>query len=277
MSALPADIIKSAMQAKVRYPVVAGSFYSADPKELREQIQRFLNQAPVKHVPGELKALIVPHAGYIYSGRIAAVGYKLLQTCERANLQTVLLLGPAHFVRFPGAATLRVDYWQTPLGQVPSSNLIETIMPSPLLQNLPNAHQMEHSLEVQLPFLQSALKEFSILPIVTGDVKYQELALFLLKYIEKFDLIVVSSDLSHYYAYEQAIELDSIAHQAITSLDLEKMEKMAEACGKTAILTLMQLAKELKWDSILLDYCNSGDTAGDKGSVVGYGCYAFYR
>lgn len=136
---------------------------------------------------------------------------------------------------------------------------------------------MEHSLEVQLPFLQSVLEKFSIFPIVTGDVGYQELAQFLLKYVDQFDLIVVSSDLSHYYAYEQAIELDSIAHQAITSLNLEKMERQAEACGKTAILTLMQLAKDLRWQSVLLDYCNSGDTAGDKEGVVGYGCYAFYQ
>lgn len=265
------------MEAKVRYPVAAGSFYPADPEELRGQIQRLLNQAPVKQLVGELKALIVPHAGYIYSGKIAAVGYKLLQTCELANLQTVLLLGPSHFTRFYGAATLHVDFWQTPLGQVPSSKLIATILQSPLLQNLPDAHQMEHSLEVQLPFLQSVLKEFSIFPIITGDVDYQELAQFLLKYMEKFDFIIASSDLSHYYPYEQAIELDSIAHQAITSMNLEKMERRVEACGKTAILTLMQLAKELNWKSILLDYCNSGDTAGDKESVVGYGCYAFYQ
>ncbi len=265
------------MAAKVRYPAVAGSFYPEDPKELREQIRRFLNQAPVKHVPGELKALIVPHAGYIYSGKIAAVGYKLLQTCERAKLQTVLLLGPSHFVRFYGAATLSVDSWQTPLGQVPSSKLIATISQTPPLQNLPQAHQMEHCLEVQLPFGQSVLKKFSIFPIVTGDVGYRELAQFLLKYIGQFDLVVVSSDLSHYYSYEQAVELDSVAHQAITSLDLEKMEHEVEACGRTAILTLMQIAKALNWRSMLLDYCNSGDTAGDKESVVGYGCYAFYQ
>ena len=269
------------MDASVRYPAAAGSFYPADPEELRQHVQQLLHQVPVKPVPGELKALIVPHAGYIYSGRIAAVGYKLITGLFQSRpylekLQTLLLLGPAHFVRFPGAATLHVDYWQTPLGQVPSSKLIATISQSPLLQNLPHAHQREHSLEVQLPFLQSVLEKFSIFPIGTGDLSFKELAQFLLKYVEKFDLIVVSSDLSHYYPYEEAIELDSIAHEAITSLNCEKMEQRAEACGKAAILTLMQIAKDLRWKSMLLDYCNSGDTAGDKESVVGYGCYAFY-
>jgi AmmeMemoRadiSam system protein B len=190
----------------------------------------------------------------------------------------ILLLGPAHYVSFVGAATVDCDAWQTPLGLVQSAkDLIARALERGDLQNNPEAHAPEHSLEVQLPFLQIALPHSEIFPILTGECDSRELARVLGPYLDTVDLFIVSSDLSHYYPYEEAVERDALAHQAIENLDLVLMEERVEACGKTAIVTLMQIAKDQGWKAKLLDYRNSGDTAGDTLRVVGYGCYAFYE
>lgn len=269
---------------RVRPAAVAGSFYPASSERLRKTVETLLAQAQPKRLEGKLRGLIVPHAGYIYSGPIAATGYKLLQDLSSSHLREgehgvrSLLLGPAHYVYFVGAATVDCDAWQTPLGLMQcAKDLIARALERGDLQNNPNAHAPEHSLEVQLPFMQTVLPTCEIFPILTGECDYRELARTLDSYLDEIDLFIVSSDLSHYYPYDEAVARDALAHQAIESLNCALMEDHVEACGKTAILTLMQIAKERGWKAKLLDYRNSGDTAGDKFRVVGYGCYAFYE
>ena len=267
------------MTERIRPAAVAGSFYPASPERLRRTVEALLAQAHPHAFRGKLRGLIVPHAGYIYSGPVAATGYKTVQSFEFDSSQFgILLLGPAHYVYFVGAATLDVDAWQTPLGLVKSSKelIVQALKRGDLLDN-PDAHAPEHSLEVQLPFLQVVLPNCTIFPVLTGECDYRELARVLSSYLGELDLVIVSSDLSHYYPYDEAIQRDAIAHRAIEGLDTRLMEDRVEACGKTAILTLMQIARERGWNAKLLDYRNSGDTSGDKFRVVGYGCYAFFE
>lgn len=271
---------------RIRPAAVAGSFYPASAERLRKIVEALLAQAQPKALEGRLRGLIVPHAGYIYSGPVAATGYKLLKDLSpspspaRRGEQGIrsLLLGPAHYVYFVGAATLDYDAWQTPLGSVRcAQDLIARALERGDLQNTPDAHAPEHSLEVQLPFMQIVLPNCEIFPILTGECDYRELARTLAPYLEDIDLIIVSSDLSHYYPYDEAVARDALAHRAVENFDFALMEGRVEACGKTAILTLMQIAHDHGWKAKLLDYRNSGDTAGDKFRVVGYGCYAFYE
>jgi AmmeMemoRadiSam system protein B len=275
--------VRLAMTERIRPAAVAGSFYPASPERLRRTVEALLAQANPPAFKGKLRGLIVPHAGYIYSGPVAATGYKIVSLLrgpayESASSLRVLLLGPAHYVYFVGAATLDVDAWQTPLGLVKSSQELITraLKQGDLLDN-PEAHAPEHSLEVQLPFLQVVLPHCTIFPVLTGECDYRELARVLSSYLDELDLVIVSSDLSHYYPYDEAVQRDAIAHRAIEQLDIRLMEDYVEACGKTAILTLMEIARERSWRAKLLDYRNSGDTARDKFRVVGYGCYAFFE
>lgn len=261
---------------EVRKAEVAGSFYPGDPEELRAELARLLEAAPQRALKGKLKALIVPHAGYRYCGPVAAVGYSQLRGLEFPGPPKIMLLGPAHYVAFSGAATHPADLWETPLGRVPALNPGLPISENGPLISLAEAHLMEHCLEVQLPFLQFTLKGFSIFPLVTGLIGHADLAKALMGAIERFELVVVSSDLSHFYSYERAREIDSVANRVIPTLDIEGAERWLEACGKTAILALMHIAKELGWRGELLDYRNSGDTTGERDQVVGYGCYGFY-
>ncbi len=265
---------------RVRRAQVAGLFYPGDPEELRSAVKELLEAAStsVKIETKGLRALIVPHAGYAYSGPVAAVGYKLLQLqrSEFSKSPKVLLLGPAHFVAFSGAATHPADFWETPLGRVPVVNPGVPLDERGPLIVLAEAHEREHSLEVQLPFLQVALEAFEIFPLVTGLIRAETLAQALDGALERFDLIIVSSDLSHYHPDARAREIDAVAHRVITELDVEGAERQLDACGKTAICALLRWAKARGWRAKLLDYKTSGDTAGDRSSVVGYGCYGFF-
>jgi hypothetical protein len=261
---------------EVRKAEVAGSFYPDDPEELQAELKRLLEAVPQRPLCDRLKALIVPHAGYRYSGPVAAVGYSQLKGLELLGQPKILLLGPAHYVAFSGAATHPADLWETPLGHVPALNPGVPLSDEGPLISLAEAHRMEHCLEVQLPFLQFTFKRFSIFPLVTGLIGHVELAKQLLGAIERFELVIVSSDLSHYHNYEQAREIDAVANRVIPALDIEGAERRLEACGKTAVLTLMLIAKELGWKGELLDYRNSGDITGERDQVVGYGCYGFH-
>lgn len=264
---------------RIRPAAVAGSFYPASAERLHKTVETLLAQAQSKTLGGRLRGLIVPHAGYIYSGPVAATGYKTVHSSKFDSSQLkVLLLGPAHYVYFVGAATADYNAWQTPLGLVKcAQDLIARALERGDLQNNSDAHAPEHSLEVQLPFVQTVLPHCEIFPILTGECDYRDLARTLTPYLDDIGLIIVSSDLSHYYPYDEAVARDALAHQAIENLDFVLMEERVEACGKTAILTLMRIAQDHRWRAKLLDYRNSGDTAGDKFRVVGYGCYAFYE
>ncbi|MFH1174305.1 MAG: AmmeMemoRadiSam system protein B [archaeon] len=244
----------------VRKPAVAGTFYPGSEELLRSMIHEFMQAC--KKMKFSPKALIVPHAGYVYSGIVAAAGYHLLQgkTYER-----VILLGPSHRLPFYGAAFDSSQSWETPLGNVPVSNFY-----AEHIKILPQAHVKEHSIEVQLPFLQYVLKDFSIAPIAMGSsAPIQD---DLQNALSDKTLFVVSSDLSHYHDYDTAKSMDGQTIDKIRKLTCVNYE---EACGADGINALIALAKKNKWTPALVEYKNSGDTAGDKKQVVGYACIAF--
>ncbi|SDY31226.1 AmmeMemoRadiSam system protein B [Nitrosomonas sp. Nm58] len=256
----------------VRPPAVAGLFYSADSQRLTENIEQLLGAAQThKSIP---KALIVPHAGYTYSGAIAASGYVTL--CSFAErIRRVILLGPAHHIAVRGLALPDVDAFATPLGRVRvDTAIINRIAHLPQLTISARAHALEHSLEVQLPFLQSTLTDFSILPLVVGMTSAEEVA-EVLGYLwgSEETLIIVSSDLSHYLPYRLAQREDN--ETALSILQLRQSIDQGQACGAVPINGLMIAARRHHLTPHLLDLRNSGDTGGSPDQVVGYGAFAF--
>ena len=257
----------------IRKPAVAGTFYPADPAELREMISGFLKQA--KRSDGLPKAIIAPHAGYIYSGPIAASAYAQIKPA-RGRIKRVVLLGPSHRVPFRGLAASGGDAFATPLGNVPiDKKAVEMIRDMPQVEILDAAHVMEHSLEVQLPFLQEVLGEFNLVPLAVGDASGQEIA----DVLEKLwggpeTLIVISSDLSHYQDYRTAERMDRATSDAIESLHPEDIGH-EQACGRAPISGLLVAAKKHGLHAQTIDLRNSGDTAGPRDEVVGYGAYTF--
>ena len=279
---------------KIREPAVAGLFYPRDKELLSKTIDTHLAAANDQQIK-DLRGLICPHAGYRYSGPTAAIGYKQL---AGRDIQTVVVLAPTHYAAFNGASIPPVDAYRTPLGLIRlSPKAAQLAKTAPFVSNpvcrvqrpqwwkrapkeLPafgkeTPHTWEHSLEVQLPFLQAVLKDFSLVPAVQGIVDPKAAAKALAKYLDDKTLIVASTDLSHFYRYSTANILDRACVKAICSLDIEAMAGQ-EACGKLPILTLMHIAKSRGWQAKLLDYRNSGDTAGDKSRVVGYAAIAFF-
>jgi AmmeMemoRadiSam system protein B/AmmeMemoRadiSam system protein A len=267
---MPSQCASDDTNDDVRPAAVAGMFYPGARDELCQMIRSFLKDARGVKVPGKIRGLVSPHAGYIYSGIVAAAGYRQIDPSTR----TVILLGPSHRVPLRVASIPGVRAYRTPLGDVRLARLASTLRWSPGFESVPQAHRAEHSLEVQLPFLQVALKEFEIVPILTGGTDPEVLAAKLAPHIGEDTLVVASSDLSHYYSYETATALDRICTTAISDSKFSDMP-LCEACGKQAVLTLMHIAKTKGWQGRLVDYRNSGDTAGDKNRVVGYASIAF--
>lgn len=254
------------MSEKVREPAVAGMFYPANPAELRGMVEGYLADVPV-HEGASPKAVIVPHAGYIYSGPIAASAYARIQP---DGIRRVVLLGPAHRVWLDGVAASSASAWRTPLGDVP----VEAAFGLPAIDA---AHAEEHSLEVQLPFLQVVLDHFTLVPLVVGQAAGEEIAAILDSLWGGDEtLIVISSDLSHYENYETANRMDSAASQSILNLDPADLGS-ENACGCIPIRGLIYLARKKGMRTELLDLRSSGDTAGSHDRVVGYGAYAFYE
>ncbi len=258
----------------VRYPAVAGMFYPDDPVELDEMIRTYLTATDVGGpVP---KAIIAPHAGYVYSGPVAASVYRLLMPA-RDTIKRVILLGPAHRIPFRGLAVPSVDFFVTPLGTVAmDKQAIETIVELPSVGISDTPHEPEHSLEVHLPFLQEVLEEFRVVPIVVGDASAEEVA----DVMERLwggpeTLIVISSDLSHYHDYTTAQRMDAATSQAIEALTPEALS-FESACGRIPVAGLLIAARHHGLKAKTVDLRNSGDTAGPKDQVVGYGAYAFY-
>jgi AmmeMemoRadiSam system protein B len=255
----------------IRRPAVAGMFYPADPAELRRVIGRFL--AAVKSAGPAPKALIAPHAGYIYSGPVAASVYARLAPL-RGTISRVVLLGPAHRVGFRGLALSDADHFLTPLGQVAvDKTAAQALGDLPQVRVHDAAHAGEHSLEVHLPFLQELLGEFRLVPIVVGEAGPEEVA----EVLERLwggpeTLIVVSSDLSHYHDYATAQKLDRATSQAIEGLRYEDIG-YDDACGRTPVGGLLCYARRHGLKARTLDLRNSGDTAGPRDRVVGYGAY----
>jgi len=261
---------------RIRPAAVAGAFYTGDPRVLASEVAAMLEEAE-QHIkkPATLpKAVIVPHAGYIYSGPVAASAYALLEQ-GRNIYRRVVLLGPVHRVPVRGLALPSTEGFATPLGIVPLDlDAMASLADLPQVVEYDTAHAYEHSLEVQLPFLQAVLDDFKLVPLAVGDATPQEVA----EVLERLwggpeTLIVISSDLSHFLTYREAQHIDSTTAQAI--LDLRWPLSHEQACGGTPVNGLLLAAQRHHLKPQLLNLHNSGDTAGDKTRVVGYGAFAF--
>ena len=260
--------------SNVRAPAVAGMFYPADAARLAGTVDTLLRAAErdLSEVPVP-KALIAPHAGYVYSGPIAATAYARLRPA-RGLIRRVVLLGPVHRVPVRGLALPGVEAFDTPLGRVPLDQVaIAQVRQLPQVVQSRAAHEQEHSLEVHLPFLQRVLGEFSLVPFAVGDATREEVAQVLdLLWGGDETLIVVSSDLSHYLPYDSARRVDR--ETAAMILDLRSDIDHDHACGGTPVNGLLLSAQRRKLKVELLDLRNSGDTAGGRDRVVGYGSFA---
>lgn len=260
---------------RIRGTNVAGLFYPDDANELDHQVRSFVKAAP--HRPtGPIKALVAPHAGYIYSGLIAGTAFSTL-TATSNTINRVVLLGPSHREPFRGLAYSDADAFSTPLGQVPTDkDGLSSVRNLPFVNQLEAAFDGEHCLEVELPFLQTQLKAFTLVPLLVGDTSADMVA----EVLERLwggdeTLIVVSSDLSHYLDYDSARRIDSNTSRAIEALSPEAINQRC-ACGSTPLNGLLTVAKRYGLQAETLDLRNSGDTAGPRDRVVGYGAYAFH-
>lgn len=260
--------------ASVRTPAVAGLFYPADARVLDAEVRGYL--AATDAAGPAPKAMIAPHAGYVYSGPVAASAYAWL-TAGRGIVSRVVLLGPAHRVPFKGLAASGARAFETPLGDVPVDvDAVKRILALPQVALFDDAHRMEHSLEVHLPFLQRVLDNFSVVPLVVGDATAEEVA-------EVIDLlwggvetvIVISSDLSHYHDYDTARRLDAATSRAIEALRPDDISP-EQACGRLAIQGLLRAARTHGLHTKTVDLRNSGDTAGPSNEVVGYGAWVLH-
>lgn len=262
----------------VRPAAVAGMFYPGDAATLAGEVAVMLAEVrPISPpVAAAAKALIVPHAGYIYSGPVAASAYALLAPL-RDIVRRVVLFGPAHRVPVAGLAAPDTDAFATPLGTVPIDVAAVALAARlPQVQVSGVAHAYEHSLEVQLPFLQTVLGDFSLVPFVVGGASPQQVAEVMeLLWGGPETLLLVSSDLSHYHAYNAAQRLDKVTAEDI--LHLAALADHQQACGATPINGLLEVARNKGLQPQLLDLRNSGDTAGDKSRVVGYAAFAFHE
>jgi hypothetical protein len=257
----------------VRPAAVAGTFYPSSPSDLARQVDAMLGAANSPRADATPKALIVPHAGYIYSGPVAASAYATVRP-GAGRIRRVVLLGPAHRVYLQGLALPDADAFQTPLGVVRLDQGAASRIP--WVPRSAAAHQREHSLEVQLPFLIRTLDSFELTPLAVGDADPEEVAAVLeALWGGPETLVVVSSDLSHYLPYQAARDVDAVTARAI--LDLGHSIHHEQACGATPVNGLLLIAQRRGLRPVLLDIRSSGDTAGSRAEVVGYGAFAFYE
>lgn len=258
----------------VQLPSVAGLFYPADPADLDQDVRQLLAAAEV--VVSAPKALIAPHAGYVYSGPVAATAYAQLRPLA-GRIQRVVMFAPAHRVPFAGIAVSGADRFRTPLGDVPVDRAaVATALQLPHVVDFDGAFQGEHALEVQLPFLQLLLGGFALVPFVVGEARGEDVAA-VMEALWGGDetLIVVSSDLSHYLDYAAAQARDLGTTRAIEALEPGRIG-YHDACGRTPVQGLLLAARQHGLRVRTLDLRNSGDTAGPRDRVVGYGAYLFY-
>jgi len=272
-------------QEKEIEPNVAGSFYPSDEKELKEMIEGFLEKAKDIKREGRPIALISPHAGYIYSGGVAGYGYSAIKGFDYKN---IIIIGPSHKVAFKGASVYVKGVFKTPLGPVKVNEaLASKIIDEPSnIKFIPEVFEKEHSIEVQLPFLQSVLKDFTIVPIVIGsmDAKtFDRLASNIFSIVDERTLIIASSDLSHYHEYDVARSMDSNVIDAIERLSIHDLENLyssrkGELCGYLPVLVTIEVSRMLGANvGRLYKYENSGDVIGLKDKVVGYASMGLYK
>ena len=261
------------MNENIRHPAVAGTFYPADPNELKTMLEGFIKAVPETGETDVPRAIIAPHAGYIYSGPVAATAYARIIPAHH-KFTRVVLLGPSHRVPFRGLAASSASHFSTPLGLIPLDTAgINEVAQLPQVQLLDQAHLQEHSLEVHLPFLQMVLDDFSLIPLVVGDADPEQVSQVLEKFIgDEHTLIVISSDLSHYHDYHTAQQMDRATSNAIEQLDINAIG-YEDACGRGPMSGLLKLAQQHHFKVKTVDLRNSGDTAGPRDQVVGYGAY----
>lgn len=262
---------------KIRPPAVAGQFYPAEAQALQQTLQDLLQQAKHDGPAPPAKAIIVPHAGYIYSGPIAARAYAQLKPL-RNIVRRIVLLGPAHRISFTGLACSSANSFQTPLGDIPLDRAaIDKLAVLPQVHMRDEAHRLEHSLEVQLPFLQEVLHEFSLIPLVVGDASAEEVAEVLeLLWGGPETLIIISTDLSHYHDYSTAQLIDQKTANNIEQLNYQRLSTDS-ACGRNPLRGLLLIAQQRQLKIETLDLRNSGDTAGSQDAVVGYGAWILHE
>ena len=283
LALFPAILFRVGMATadNIRKPVYAGSFYPKTRSELTSMIEQFvgrITQTPVQHPPHAcLKALIMPHAGYIYSGLTAA---HISRVLDENQFKRVIVLAPDHRLGFSGGNVSDVAAYETPLGRIPIDKDAAMLRSdTSLFQAIPASDRLEHSVEVVLPFLQYFLKKFHLIPVVLGHDSdlADRVSAALNPLMDQNTLLVVSSDLSHYLSYQGAVARDRETIQMILNLDAEKLlARENAACGRIPILAVINMARRHGWRPVLLHYSNSGDTAGDRSRVVGYAAIAFF-
>jgi MEMO1 family protein len=270
----------------IRMPAVAGKFYDGNPDILRNRIREYLNKAEEVNIPGTLLGFISPHAGYMYSGPVAGHVYKQL---IGKKYKTVFVLAPSHYARFPGVSVIPIGLYRTPLGDVPIDNIkIRELVKSnsDVFKFFPEADRSEHSLEVQVPFLQYVLEEgWKIVPIIFGqndlETSTRVVEAISANYDPAENLIIASSDMSHYYPQTEAETMDKKALEMVTQLDIEGLissfdNRNCEMCGSGPVITMLVLTSALEGKAKVIKYSTSGDITGDRSQVVGYGAVAFY-
>lgn len=273
---LPADLVSA---ETVRRAVWAGRFYKADPAALAQDIDQLTRKAQKTRIRipqnKSLRAIVMPHAGYIYSGWTAAHAARVLPADEFSK---VILLGPDHRIGFKNAAISDVTAYETPLGKISLHQDVTELRRQPdLFQRLPVSRDKEHSLEVILPFLQHYLADFQLVPVIVGQADVPRISAALDSIINRDTLLVVSSDLSHFLSDAEAVVRDRETIGEIIDLKPAKLAKTANrACGKMPLLIVTDIARRHHWQPVLLHYSNSGDTAGDRSRVVGYAAIAFF-
>lgn len=262
--------------ASVRPPAVAGQFYPRNPVELRSAVEGYLREGLANGDGPIPKAIIAPHAGYVYSGPIAGSAFRRLASAA-GTVQRVILIGPAHFVPIRGLALPGHPRFATPLGELAiQPEGAQASLRLPQVRVIPEAHTREHSLEVELPFLQVLFGDFDLLPLVAGEASGEEVA----DVLERLwggpeTVIVISSDLSHYLPYEAAQQADRATADEILALGGPLQSR--QACGAVPVNGLLEMARRRGLIPELLDLRNSADTAGDPSRVVGYGAFAFHE
>ncbi|MFZ0485242.1 MAG: AmmeMemoRadiSam system protein B, partial [Desulfobacterales bacterium] len=265
----------------IRKPVYAGSFYPDTPEKLTAIIKQLVNRVKPIHVNrpphSSLRALIIPHAGYIYSGWTAA---HISLVLKENQFKKVIVMGPDHRIGFQGVAISDASAYETPLGRIPMhKDAVWLRQNKDLFRAIPVSDRLEHSVEVILPYLQYFLKKFEIVPVVFGqgqDLVEKVTAAFD-PLLDQTTLLVASSDLSHYLPYQAAVARDRETINMILNLNVDELlERENAACGKSPILVVINMARRYSWHPVLLHYSNSGDTAGDRSKVVGYAAIAFY-
>lgn len=271
-----------------REPVFAGMFYPSDKNTLSRQIDGYLMDAEKRQdrIKGHIFGLVSPHAGYEYSGGVAAYGFSQL---KGRSYKTVIIIGTSHQVPFRGISIYPKGQWRTPLGDVRiDEECVRALLKEcPQIKTYTAPFVKEHSLEVQIPFLQKVLGDFRIVPLITGGIARDEYALYvngivnLLKRNPKDILIVVSSDMSHYHDYNTARSIDDVTLKHIENMDVERLiedmdAERCELCGGHGVVLLTMIARHMNGKAVLLKYANSGDVKGDKQRVVGYSSFAFF-